>query len=159
MNLNSDVFGWQHQIWKNIISGHFYVAEECGKNWHGIKWFWRLSPLWGFFSHISPAAAAPVTYTVWAGVIVSLRSRYTKLYLWYTKIARGTTDQGIDSVPRIISTACYSNLYYIACYHLNFRDNSRYGVNTLGPLCLWQCFLQISSTLFNFFPIFFSTFI
>ena len=35
--------------------------------------------------------------------------------------------QGIDSVPWIIS---------IACFHLNFRDNSRCGVNTLGPLCL-----------------------
>ena len=24
---------------------------------------------------------------------------------------------------------------YTACFHLNFRDNSIYGVNTLGPLC------------------------
>ena len=37
--------------------------------------------------------------------------------------------QGTDSVARFISTACF---------HLNFRDNSRYKVNTLGPLCLWQ---------------------
>ena len=42
--------------------------------------------------------------------------------------------QSIESVPQINSTACF---------HLNLRDNSRYRVNTLGPLCLWQC-LQIS---------------
>ena len=41
--------------------------------------------------------------------------------------------QGIDSVPGIISTACF---------HLNFRDYSRYGVNTLGPLCPWPCLLD-----------------
>ena len=38
--------------------------------------------------------------------------------------------QGIDFVFRFFSTTCF---------HFNFRDNLRYGVNTLGPLCLWQC--------------------
>ena len=73
----------------------------------------------------------------------------------YQKVQKGTKKdqtlpeaqrtQGIDSVPQKISTACY---------HLNFRDNSRYGVNTLGPLCLWQCFcfnfILINVFCFNF---------
>ena len=40
--------------------------------------------------------------------------------------------QGIDSVSQSISTASFS-------FHLNLRDNSKYKVNTLRPLCLWQC--------------------
>ena len=24
------------------------------------------------------------------------------------------------------------------------RDNSSFGLNILGPLCLWQCFLNVS---------------
>ena len=46
--------------------------------------------------------------------------------------------QGIDSVSWVISkvemkTSC--------------RDYSRYRVNTLGPLCLWQCFFLTNLTL------------
>ena len=59
--------------------------------------------------------------------------------------------QSIESVPRINSTAYF---------HLNLRDNSRYGVNTLGPLCLWKCFFNFFSTVSQFvssiFSIFFS---
>ena len=25
-----------------------------------------------------------------------------------------------------------------------FRDNSSFGLNILGPLCFWQCFLQLT---------------
>ena len=57
--------------------------------------------------------------------------------------------QGIDSVPGIISTACY---------HLNFRDNSRHRVNTLGST-FFKLFVQLFSTFFfNFFKTFFFNF-
>ena len=42
--------------------------------------------------------------------------------------------QGIDSVSWVISKVEMK----ISC-----RDYLRYGVNTLGPLCLWQCFLLL----------------
>ena len=40
----------------------------------------------------------------------------------------------IDPVSQFISTAYF---------HFNFRNYSRYKVNNLGPLCLWQCFISI----------------
>ena len=62
---------------------------------------------------------------------------WPKLELMQVKTERETLPeaqrtQGIDSVSLVISkveikTSC--------------RDYSRYGVNTLGPLCLWQCFV------------------
>ena len=30
-----------------------------------------------------------------------------------------------------------------ACFHFSCRDNPRYGVNTLGLLCLWQCLVAM----------------
>ena len=35
------------------------------------------------------------------------------------------------------------------------KDNSCYRLNTLGPLCLWQCFLNFSPQLFHIFSTFF----
>ena len=29
------------------------------------------------------------------------------------------------------------------CIHFSCRDNSSYRLNTLGPLCLWQCFIPM----------------
>ena len=41
--------------------------------------------------------------------------------------------------PRHCST-CAPEATATACFHFNLKDHSRYEVNTLGPLCLWQCF-------------------
>ena len=45
--------------------------------------------------------------------------------------------QDIDSVSRVISKVEMKT---------SWRDYSRYGVYTLGPLCLWQCFCFLLST-------------
>ena len=51
-----DLGRWYFWMTELLIGGHFYLPQECWKNWQGIKCFWRLSPLWGFYSHIWTAA-------------------------------------------------------------------------------------------------------
>ena len=34
-----------------------------------------------------------------------------------------------------------------------FRDNSSFGLNILGPLCLWQCLYLILRGIFSFFEV------
>ena len=60
-------------------------------------------------------------------------------------IARGTTDPGY----------WVYNLNHVSDWNwfeiiLAEKLNSSYGLNTLGPLCLWQCFFIFFQLLFNF---------
>ena len=57
-------------------------------------------------------------------------------------IARGTTDPGYW--VRILN-----NLFQLEWLQIDFSQNhdSSYILNTLGPLCLWQCFIFLQFTL------------
>ena len=51
-------------------------------------------------------------------------------------IARGTADPGYWVYK--VELCFLLNWIWI---HSSFRDNSSFKLNTLGPLCLWQCFI------------------
>ena len=83
----------------------------------------------------------------WEKVGEKLEKSWKKVEKKLKNIARGTTDPGYW---------VYNMNHFSGWYELEIllaqRDYSSYGLNTLGPLCLWQCF----STCFQ--HCFFSTF-
>ena len=54
-----------------------------------------------------------------------------KLRKSWKKLETAQRTQGVDSISWVISKVDMK---------ISWRDYSRYGVNALGPLCLWQCF-------------------
>ena len=53
----------------------------------------------------------------------------------------------LDNVAMLVTPP---QLIAAACFHFNiFRNNSRYWVNTLGPLCLWQCLNIVKGQMLN----------
>ena len=56
---------------------------------------------------------------------------------WKLNIARGTTDPGywVHNLNK---------LFQLKLFQINFsqKHDSSYRLNTLGPLCLWQCFFD-----------------
>ena len=61
-------------------------------------------------------------------------------------IARGTTDPGywVYNLNHISDLNQFENI-------LAEKDHSSYRLNTLGPLCLWQCFKTYFQFFFNLF--------
>ena len=60
-----------------------------------------------------------------------------KLELMQVNIARGTTDPGywVHNLNYLFQPKVFS-------IHISEKDDSSHRLNTLGPLCLWQCFLM-----------------
>ena len=60
-----------------------------------------------------------------------------KLKKYWKNIARGTTDPGYW-------VRNLNDLFQPKLFQIDFsqKHDSSYRLNTLGPLCLWQCFIQ-----------------
>ena len=84
-------------------------------------------------------------------VLKKLKGTYFDAYL--RNIARGTTDPGywVYNLNHVSDWNQFANI-------LAEKDHSSYGLNTLGPLCLWQCFKTFFSTFSYFFQLFFNFF-
>ena len=78
----------------------------------------------------------------WEKVEKKLRKSWKKVEKKLRNIARGTTDPGYW--VRNLNDLFQPKLFQI---ELSQKHDSSYRLNTLGPLCLWQCF----STFFIFF--------
>ena len=57
-------------------------------------------------------------------------------------------DRGVHKVGKVVNKewrkAKSAKLEFVVVSA--FRDNSSFGLNILGPLCLWQCFISVMAT-------------
>ena len=128
------------QLWKNIKGGHFYLAVECERIDKELSGFEGCRHFEGFTRISFQRGVSSVTYTVWAGAIVSLRSKYTKLCTnctWYTKCAKLYSVHELKCTIYIACVANTQNYTQIAhTYTQNVQLNIACVGNTHTPLTM-----------------------
>lgn len=118
------------QLWKNIIRGHFYLAVECERIDKELSGFEGCRHFEGFTRISFQRGVSSVTYTVWAGAIVSLRSKYTKLCTnctWYTKCT--------IYIACVANTQNYTQIAHTYTQNVQFINIACVG-NTHTPLTM-----------------------
>ena len=138
MNLAYLYFGWS--IWYALV--HNYISQTNAQDvsplddWACRRWRWQ--------GHSALAHPAWIQSS-WPG------EEYAITVMIFVNIARGTRDPGYW-VYNLNHFSGWNKFEII----LAEKDHSSYGLNTLGPLCLWQCFLK---KFWTFCQLFFPTFL